>query len=135
MDHPRDRVAAAGIQQRLRADDIGDHEVLRARDRAVHVGLRREVDHDVVAGDHSVEDRPVADVALDEGIAGILRNGREIRRVAGVGELVEHGHAGNLGTEVALQQAAHIVRADEARSPRDQVSHPRILRTGECPKG
>ena len=126
---------ATGIQQCLSADDIGDHEVLRPRDRAIHVSLRREIDHDIVAGHDLVQDRAVADVALDEGIARILRDGGQVRQVAGVGELVEHGHAGNLGTEAAIEQTAHIVRADEARSPSDQVSHPRILRTGERPKG
>ena len=59
-----------GVQARLQQDldpaDVRGDEVGRAGDRAVDVRLRREVDHHVVARDHRVEQRGVADVAVHE---------------------------------------------------------------------
>ena len=129
VHHARRTVPPAGIQKRLRAHDVGDHEVLRSRDRPVHVRLGREVDHHVMARHHLIQDRTFADVALDERVAGVLRNSGEIREIAGIGELVEHGHACSLGTQAAIEQATHVVRADEAGSAGDEISHARILGT------
>ncbi|CAB5000596.1 unannotated protein [freshwater metagenome] len=59
-------MAQAGIEQGLGADDVREEELLRAGDRSVDVGLGREVHDDVVPGEDGVEERAVADIALDE---------------------------------------------------------------------
>ena len=126
---------ATGIQQGLGAHDIRHHEVLRARDGSVHVCLRREVDHDIVSRDHLVQHRAIADIALDEGVARIPRDGSQVRPVARVGEFVEHEHTLDIRAQAAIEQAAHVVRADEARASCHHVAHWRILRMREPPTG
>ena len=125
----------AGVQQCLRPDDIRQDEVLGSCNRPVHVRLGREVDHHVMAGHHLIQDRTVADVPLDERVAGVLRDSSKIRQVAGVGELVEHPHALDLDTQAAIEQAPHVVRADEAGSAGDEVLHAGILGTRVRPQG
>ena len=91
-----DAVPHGGVEQGLGADDVGHHEVGGAEDRAVDVGLGREV-HDGVGGADEVVDEPrVEDVALDEGQPGIVADRRQVGEVAGVGELVQDGDVGGL---------------------------------------
>ena len=116
----------ARIEQSLRADHVGDNEVLRSVDGPVDMGLSGEVDDHVVPGEHLVEQVPVADISMDEGVARVVGDGGEVRLVAGVGELVEHRHAGALVPEGVVgpgHQFANEMRADEARGPGDQVAH------------
>ena len=103
------------------ADDAGPKERLRVEDRAVDVGLGGDVDDGVGAVDERPDDVRVRDVALDEreagGLLGIALDGREVRAVAGVGELVEHGHARPV---VAAEDLADELAADEAGAAGDQ---------------
>ena len=65
-------VAAGGFQELERAGDVGADEVAGAVDRAVDVAFGGEV-HDrvhLVPAQEVGHQRPVADVALDEGVAG-----------------------------------------------------------------
>ena len=55
-----------GIEQDTCPDHVGREERGRPGDRAIDVALGGEVDHDVVAGDHLVDQLLVTDVAVDE---------------------------------------------------------------------
>ncbi len=105
-------VRPRAFEQLEGADDVGLEKGPRTVDRAVDVGLRREVEHRrrrefAVHTRHSVA---VGDVALDKSEARAALEVLKILAAAGVGELVEHHHAG-----VALaERVAHEVRADEA---------------------
>ena len=99
------------------------------------MGLRSEVDDDVVPGDHLIQQFTIADITVGEGVAGVLGDRCEIRQVASVGQFVEHMHAIDVDPEGPIHKAAHIVGSDKTSAAGHQVSHPRILRTGERPKG
>lgn len=90
------------IKQRISAQHIRAHKGFRAEDRAVHVALRRKVHHrvDAVLGEEALDERPIADVALDEDVAGhrarclgalsIPRlNVRKILQIPRIGERIE----------------------------------------------
>ena len=116
----------ARVEKGLRADHVGDDEVLRSVDGPVDVGFGGEVDDHVVPRKHLVEQVPVADVSVDEGVARVVGDGGEVRLVSSVGELVEHRHAGALVPERVVgsgHQFADEMRADEARGSGDQVAH------------
>lgn len=53
------------------------------------MGLGREVHDDIVAGHDLVDGLCVADVALDEGVSGVVRDRSEVGLDARVGQLVE----------------------------------------------
>ena len=106
--------AAHLLEQHLRAEELGPPEVGRAEDRAVDVGLGGEVD-DRVAAVGCLGDRGrVADVARDELDPGAV----EVRRVARVGQLVEHAHVVARGLEPLGE-----VGADEAGPAGDEHAH------------
>ncbi len=74
------------LEQRLRADELGATEVGGAEYRAIDVRFGGEIDDRAAATRGALDRLRVADVADDELDAGSL----EVRRVTGVGELVEH---------------------------------------------
>ncbi len=79
---------ARPLEQDVRPEHVGLDEVGRAEDRAVDVRLGGEVDDGVAALAGLRDDVGVADVALDESDVAAV----EVRRVAGVRELVQHDH-------------------------------------------
>ena len=100
-------------------------ELLRAEDRAVDVGLGREVDDRGAARGRARDRVRVGDVAVDELVLDAL----EVGGVAGIGELVEHRDLG-----AALGQPANEVRADEARPAGDEHAHrERVAALTRCP--
>ena len=107
----------ARLEQAVGALDVGPEEGLRVRDGVVVVGLGREVDDGVVAGDHLRQERRVADVAHHELDAG---HALDVGGVPRVGELVEHRHA---HARAVLGRPAHEVAADEAAAPCDYDVH------------
>ena len=120
----RDPGAQACIEQHLYADRVGGDEVGCAVNAAVDVTFRGEVEDRVVAGQYVVEQRAVEDVALDEPVAPIVRDRREVLQVAGVRELVVDGHFGVLVADVAPgEQGPDVVRSDEPGGTRDQQLH------------
>ncbi|MOA30968.1 hypothetical protein D3C78_1520960 [compost metagenome] len=100
------------LEQMERPDDIGLDEVLRSVDRAVDVRFRREVDHGPrpVLSQQTIHQRPVADIAMHEGMARVPFQAGEILQVAGVGQLVEADHR----FVMAGEPVQHEVGADEA---------------------
>jgi len=68
----------------------------------------------LVPGDEAGDEVGVTDIAVDEGVEGILGEGCEIFRVSGVGELVEINHGGS-----HRDCLKNEVRAYETCSPGD----------------
>lgn len=110
-----DAVLARGLKERVGALDVGTQERLRVGDGVVVVALRRVVHNGVVPGDNAVEKLGIADVAHHE-LDAVLGQARDVLGVAGVGELVEHGHV-NAGAVV--DDVMDEVAADEAAAAGD----------------
>ncbi len=102
------------VEQHLGAEHVGEDELGGPEDRAVDVGLGREVD-DRLAARRGRRDRVgVGDVALVE----LVLDAFEVRAVARVRELVEDDDG------VAVRcQTAREGRADEARSACHENAH------------
>ena len=103
-------VGAAGLDQRVGALDVGAQEGLRVRDGVVVVGFRGVVHDGIVGRGEVVHEVAVANVAHDE-FHAVGGQARDVLAVAGVGELVEHGH---LHTGVLVHHVVDEVGADEA---------------------
>jgi len=67
-----DTILPAGVHQHLSAQHIGAQEDLRVFDGAVHMALRREVDHNVrpLFLKQPIHQRAVGNVPLDEAEVG-----------------------------------------------------------------
>ena len=91
----------------------------RAFDAAVDVGFGGEVHYrvDSFFGEEPLDQSSIADVALDEAVAGIGGDVGQVLEVAGVGELVEVDQA---YVGAALQAEPHEVRADKAAAAGDE---------------
>ena len=110
-----DAVLANGLEQAESALDVGAQEGLRVCDGVVVVGLRGVVDDGVVAGDNTLQQLGVADVA-DHELHAVGGQARDVLAVARVGQLVQHGHV-HIG--VLPHHMVHEVAADEAAAARD----------------
>ena len=86
------------------------------------MGFGREVNNHVMAREHLVKEVAVADIALHEGVAGVISHGRQVCEVARVGELVVDGDTGYLGAVLAREQLAHKVGADEPGRAGDKIT-------------
>ncbi len=118
-------VAADGLQEGVRADDVGVEEGARVVQRVVVVGLGGEVHDEIVGAHQAVDQGRVADVALHQGAA--LR-GQPIEgpAVAGVGQPVEDG---DLKIRVR-QRMSNEVGSDEAGTAGHEQSRHGRHRTG-----
>ena len=126
MHDPADLVPQRGVEHLLGADEVGGGEVRRAGDGPVHVRLRGEVHDRVVPGQRGVQRGGVADVAPHEPVPRGVRDRRQVREVARVGQLVEDRDLGVLVARVrAAEQAADIVGADESGTAGDEQAHQR----------
>ena len=110
-----------GFQQRTGAKDVGADEVGRPVDRAVHMGLRRQVHEGVRA---EVEQEPaqplgIANVQHLKAMIGAPGHCGEIGPVAGVGELVDGEHL----IAPHPDQMAHQGRTDEASAASNDDFH------------
>ena len=110
-----DAVPAAGLDEGVGALDVGAQKRARVGDGVVVVGLRGVVDHGVGPGDQAVDQPLVADVAHDE-LHAVGGQPGDVLGVAGVGELVEHGH---LHAGVLAHNVVDEVGADEAAAAGD----------------
>ena len=83
-------VLARCLQEGESPVDVGVEEGLGSCDGAVDVGFGGEVDDGggLVPSKEAGDEVGVADVAVDEGVEGIVLDGCEVFRIAGVGELV-----------------------------------------------
>ena len=111
------------------ADDPGREERLRIEDRAVDVRFGGEVDDRVGLGDERPDDGRIGDVAANEaqalGHLRVVADRREVRLVAGVGQLVEDGDPRPVA---ARQDVADVARPDEPGAAGDQqaLERPRL---------
>src|SRR5439155_2152312 len=109
---------AGGVQQDLRAEDIGADEGPGVENAPVHVAFGGEVDEHVDPATHSVAHSvAVGDVAVDELVARVVRHGGEIGKVAGVGKAVK---VDDLQLRIGFQQVVNEIAADEAAASRYQ---------------
>ena len=103
------------------ADDSGPKECLRIEDRAIDVALGGDVEDGVRLRGQRTDRVGIGDVALDEGepgrLLGVRLDGREVRPVARIGELVEDRDSGAVATG---QDAPDELAADEPGAARDQ---------------
>ena len=97
------------LEQTERALHVRPQERLRIRDGIVVVGLGR-VMHDRVMPRHDfVEQIRIANVAHHE-LHTILRQARDVLRIARVRELVQHGH---MHVRMVLHHVMHEIRTDK----------------------
>ena len=113
----------AGVEDGLRADDVRDDEVLRTVNGTVDVGLCREVDDDVVAGEDVVKEVAVADVTANEGESRIALHRSEVVEVARIRELVVDRHPGDVRAIGPGQKLPNEMRPDETGRSGHEVLH------------
>lgn len=110
-------VGTGGFQQGVGADDVGFHEGGGAVYGAVYVAFGGQVHDDVwlVLGQGVIHGFGVADVGLDEGVAGVVGYGFQGFEVAGVGEFVDVDY----GVVGVVDEFADYGGADEAGAAGD----------------
>ena len=116
-----DAVFAHGLEQAERALHVRLEERLGVRDAVVVVRLGRIMHDRVVARHDPVEQLRVADVAVHE-LDAVLRQARDVRDVARVGQSVQHGH---MHVRVLVDHVMHEIRSDEATA----TGHDDVLRS------
>ncbi len=116
MEEALDAALAGGFEQDEDAVDVGLDEGARVHERAVDVRLGGEVDDGVGVTHRLFNLGGVADVALNEAVAGVVLDVAQVVEVAGVGELVEVDDI----VVVMAQEPAHEVGADEAGAAGDE---------------
>lgn len=120
-----DAVLPHCLQQAEGALDVGAQEGLGVGDGVVVVGLCGIVHDGVVARHQLIEQLGVADVAHDE-LHAIGGQPGDVLGVAGVGQLVQHGH---VDARVVVHHVVHEVATDEAAaSSDDNVLRFKLLR-------
>ena len=119
--HEAGAVRSGPVEQHVGAEHIRLDELRGAEDRAVYVRLGGEVEDRVGAARGSRDRLGVADVALDQLDVGAV----EVRRIAGIGQLVEHDDV-----LAGRREALRAVGADEAGAAGDENSHGRKPRAG-----
>ena len=108
-------VPPARLQQAERPLDVGAQERPRVVDGVVVVALRGAVNDGVGPGHEAADQLCVADIAHDE-LDPVGGQAGDVLRVAGVGELVQHGHA---DARVLAYDVVHEVGPDEAAAAGD----------------
>ena len=104
-------VLTTGLEQAISAHHVGLHEGLRVGDGVVVVGLSGVVNDCVVSRNDAIQELSVANVSHHK-LDPILGQASDVLGVAGVGELVEHGHvnlwvlANHMMYEVGANEAA-----------------------------
>src|ERR1700732_1551646 len=80
-------------------------------------------DH-VMIGHYLLDQARIADVALDESVAGVRGHGREVLQVPGICQLVQHGDLNVARTrKIAGQQGPYVLRTDETSCAGGQDLH------------
>lgn len=84
-------VETGAVEEAERADDVGLDKRLGGIDGAVDVGLGGEIHDgvDVMFGEETGDEGGIADIAVRENVARVVREVGEVSGVAGVGERVE----------------------------------------------
>ena len=121
-------IAAHRVQQMEGADDVGLDEFARAVNAAVHMALGGKVDHRarLVLGQQARDQGRVADVALNEVVAGIGLEAGQRLGIARVGQLVQIENR-----LVTLREPVEDeIGADEARAASDENHVPGLTYLG-----
>ena len=111
MDKPFDPTGAGRFKERRRAEDVRLQEFVGTGDRTVNMRFGREMD-DRIDPRHDFRDEFfVADIALHEGIAGVLGEISQVLGIPGIAKLVQvdnriprtffHDKADEIGTDEA----------------------------------
>ena len=123
---------AARLEQDVDADHASRQERLGVEDRAVDVRLGGEVDDGVGVRHERLDHRRVGDVAAHERESRrhlrVVADRREVRLVAGVGQLVEDGDPRAV---TAAEHVPHVARADEPGAAGDEQA-PKRRRLGQA---
>src|SRR5277367_642249 len=117
VDELGERQFLGGLQQNEGAGDVGLDSGGGLVDAAIDVGFGSEMDDGIAAGHGGFDAVRVANVALNEGIAGVLGDGHEIGQVASVGELVVVDDSVGLPRR---QDQANEVGADKTSATSDE---------------
>ena len=106
-------VGAAGIEQGCRADHVGAHKNLRVRDAAVHMGLRRKVNHNVrLLLLEKVKDKgSVRDIAAHKAVVLLVCDRRNALQIARIGQKIQ---VDDLVLRIVIDLILHEVAADKA---------------------
>jgi len=104
-------VFAESMESLERAHEVGQDELFRTVDRTIHVGFRRQMHHvvDLMLGERLPEGRSIANVRLDEDVAGISIHSAEILRIARVGQFVVIDDLRHLDAEFRLRPGRQVV--------------------------
>jgi len=125
MDKSLHPLRPHGFEQIKSAAQIGFKYGLRRKNAAVHVRLSREMHHRVRL--HLVEDAAefvgIANVGLEEAIAGISGDRGQIFEVTCIGELIDVGDLDGM----ILEGKANEAGADKARAAGDDDSHELLI--------
>ena len=108
-------MVASRLEKCEGALDVGAKEGGGIGDGVVVVALGGVVHDGVVVRDDAVQQLGVADVAHDE-LHAVGGQRGDVLRVAGVGQLVQHG---DVHPRVVVHDIVHEVAADEAAASRD----------------
>src|SRR5262249_61882880 len=81
---------ARSLQQVERPLNIGTDEIVSSLDGAVHMALSSQVDDGPgsMGGENFAQQQKIADIATHKGVSWVVFQRRQIRGVAGVGQLV-----------------------------------------------
>ena len=117
-------MAARGVEQYARADDIGVNEVLRRIDAAIDMRFGGEVDYGekLVLGHERIHLIGVGNVGFEKfvALAMFLDHARQIGGITGISEHIDIGHEGRL---VMLQNVANKIAPDESAATGHENSH------------
>ena len=124
---PLDAILPAGVHHHGGAQDVGLEEYLRVLNGAVHMALRRKVDHHVgvLLLKELVDGLPVTDVDLAEAEIGVLHGPFQGGQVARIGQAV---HAHHPVLRVSFKQIVNEVAADKAGTAGHNNGHSVLLR-------
>src|SRR5215469_11967086 len=123
-------VGAGLFEQSKRSIDIGTHKIVRTMYGTIQVTLCGKMNDcaRAVSFEQFAHQRAIADVSLNEPVAGLRRNSFQVSGIAGVGEFVE------VDERLALlaHPSQNEVGADESRASGDQdgfvyAGHERLI--------
>ena len=103
----------------MRADDIGLDKCARAHDRSVNVRLGREMHNrvDLLVAQQGLNRLLVDDIAFDESILFVPRDGLETAEIAGIGQRIENDEA---IFRILVHPVMHEVSADKTGAAGDE---------------
>jgi hypothetical protein len=101
VHEPACSVLQCGVEQCLRAEHVRGDERGDAGDRAIDVRLGGEVHDEVMAGDDLIDDKCIADVAVDKPQAWVVAHRCEVVHVSRIRQVVQYRHRDGFDRRVA----------------------------------